>query len=89
MDRDFMEEYYNLKYVDTFLPTAIETNEDCKKLYKETMEMEGRIEEVLRSMGEEYLSLHRRLFVAKGELEELVMRLAYLQGSEDREKMLR
>lgn len=88
MNRAFMEEYYDLKYIDTFLPLALETYENCKKLYKEIMQMEGRAETAMRNMGEEYLSLYRKLFVARGELEELLMRLAYLQGAEDREKML-
>lgn len=89
MDKAFMEEYYDLKYKDTFLPLAMEENESCRSLYKEIMQMEGQVESIMRSMGEECLLLHRKLFVARGEQEELIMRLAYLQGAEDRDKMLR
>lgn len=89
VDKVFMEEYYDLKYQDTLLPLEIEANEDCRKQYEEIMQMEGQLEAVMRSMGEECLLLHRKLFVARGELEEMIMRLAYLQGAEDREKMLR
>lgn len=88
MNRIFMEEYYNLKYADTFLAQAMEENEGCRKLYGEIMELDGRIEAAMRSMGEEYLMLHRKLFAAKGEFNELILRLAYLQGAEDRERML-
>lgn len=89
MDRAFMEEYYDLKYKDTFLPLAMEENESCESLYKEIMQMEGKIESIMRGMGEECLLLHRKLFVAREEQEERIMRLAYLQGAEDRDKMLR
>lgn len=89
MDSTFMEGYYDLKYKDTFLPFAMGKSEDCKRLYKEIMQMEGQVETAMRSIGEESLLLHRKLFIAKGEMEELIMRLAYLQGAEDREKMLR
>lgn len=89
MDKAFMEEYYNLKYQDTFLPLAMEENEDCRRMYREVMQIEGQLEAIMRSMGEECLLLHRKLFVARGELEEMIMRLAYLQGAEDRSKMLR
>lgn len=89
MDKAFMEKYYGLKYQDTFLPLAIEENAECGKLYEEIMQMEGRLESVMRGMGKECLLLHRNLFAARGELEEMIMRLAYLQGAEDRDKMLR
>ena len=89
MDKAFMEEYYDLKYKDTFLPLAMQENGSCENLYKEIMQMEEQTESIMRSMGEECLLLHRKLFVARGELEEMVMRLAYLQGAEDRDKMLR
>lgn len=88
MDKAFMEEYYNLKYQDTFLPLAIETNADCRKLYNEVMQAEGQIESIMRSIGEECLLLHGKLFAARGELEEMIIRLAYLQGADDRNKML-
>lgn len=88
MNRAFMEEYYDLKYPDTFMPEAIEKYECYKNLYDEVMELEGQAEAAMREMGEEYLKLHGRLFVTKGKLDELIMRLAYLQGAEDRDKML-
>lgn len=84
-----MEEYYNLKYQDGFMLKAMELEDDCKSLQEEVMVMEGQIENVMREKGEECMLLHRKLFVAKGELDECVMRLAYLQGAEDREKMLK
>lgn len=89
MDREFMEGYYNLKYQDGFMLKAMELEEHCKSLQEEVMALEGQMEAVMRREGEEYLLLHRKLFVAKGELDELIMRLAYLQGAEDREKMLK
>lgn len=84
-----MEEYYDLKYPDGLMAKLLETERPCKERYDQAMELEGRVEAVLREQGEEYLQLHRTLFVAKGELEELVLRLAYLQGAEDRERMLK
>lgn len=89
MNRGFMKEYYDLKYRDTFMVTAMEIDEHCGELQRRVMEMEGKVETIMRGKGEECLLLHRQLFVARGELDELVMRLAYLQGAEDREKMLR
>lgn len=89
MDKNFMEEYYDLKYQDTFMVTAMKMDKRCEELQREVMELEGQVEAIMRREGEECLLLHRQLFVAKGELDELVMRLAYLQGAEDREKMLR
>lgn len=89
MDREFMEEYYGLKYPDGLTAKLLETAGQCKGLYDKAMELEGKVEAVLRGQGEECLQLHRTLFVTKGELEELVVRLAYLQGAEDREKMLK
>ena len=53
------------------------------------MELEGKAEEIMRRAGEECLLLHGKLFAAKGELDSIALRLAYLQGAEDREKMLR
>lgn len=89
MDREFMEEYYNLKYQDGFMLKAMEMEGRCKDLQEEVMAMEGKMEAIMRREGEECLLFHRKLFVAKGELDELIMRLAYLQGAEDREKMLK
>ncbi len=89
MDRKFMEEYYDLKYRDTFLVCAMDMEKRCKDLHNEVMAMEGQIEAIMRREGEDCLLLHRKLFVAKGELDELVMRLAYLQGAEDRDRMLK
>ena len=89
MDKKFMEEYYNLKYADTFPAHALEKNECCRKLYTQMMELMGRTESAMRNMGEEYLMLHRDLFVANSDFQECLVQLAYLQGAEDREKMLR
>lgn len=89
MDRKFMEDYYWLKYQDGFMVKAIESDEECRGVYHNVIELEGKIEAIMRKEGEDCLLSHRKLFVAKGELDELVMRLAYLQGAEDREKMLR
>lgn len=89
MDRKFMEEYYDLKYQDTLLPVFMEEDEKCRKLQEEVMRLQGQVEEAMRGMGEESLQVHRKLFVLTGELEELMMRLAYLQGAKDREEMLR
>ena len=33
MDKAFMEEYYDLKYKDTFLPLAMQENGSCENLY--------------------------------------------------------
>lgn len=89
MDMAFMEEYYNLRYEDTFMLHALENNAGCRELYEEIMQMEGRVEEAMRRMGDGYLQLHIDLFTAKGKMDELLIRLAYLKGAEDREKMLR
>lgn len=89
MDKIFMEEYYHLKYADTFLAYALEKNERCRNLYAKWMELIGRTETAMQNMGKEYLTLHRELFVASSEFEEYLMQLAYLQGAHDREKMLR
>lgn len=89
MDRVFMEEYYDLKYRDGFMLNALELDRQCKDLQDTIMELEGQAEAAMRKEGEECLLLHGKLFAAKGELDDLVMRLAYLQGAEDREKMLR
>ena len=84
-----MEDYYWLKYQDGFMVKAMESDQQCNELYHKIMELEGRVEEVMQREGEECLLLHGKLFAAKGELESMVLRLAYLQGAEDREKMLR
>ena len=89
MDREFMEGYHDLKYPDTFMVRAMELDRHCAQLQREVMELEGQIEVVMRREGEECLQLHQKLFVAKGKLDELVMRLAYLQGAGDRERMLK
>ncbi len=88
MNMSFMEEYYNLKYKDTFMLQAVENHEEGRELYQKIMQMEGRVEDAMRSMGKEYLQLHSDLFAAKGKLDDLIVRLAYLKGAEDREKML-
>lgn len=89
MNSSFMEEYYYLKYKDTFIMQAIEDNAECRELYAQIMQMEGMVEKAMRKIGAEYLQLHSDLFAAKGKMDELMMRLAYLKGAEDREKMLR
>lgn len=89
MDREFMDGYYWLKYQDGFMVKAIESDQQCKDLYHKVMELEGKAEEIMRRAGEECLLLHGKLFAAKGELDSIALRLAYLQGAEDREKMLR
>jgi hypothetical protein len=89
MDKIFMEEYFNLKYADTFLTHALGKNEHCKNLYTQMMELMGRAESAMRNMGDEYLMLNRELFVSNSEFQECLVQLAYLQGAEDREKMLR
>ncbi len=89
MDKIFMEKYYHLKYADTFLTHALEKNERCRNLYVKMMELTGRTETAMQNMGDEYLALHRELFVTSSEFQEYLMQLAYLQGAEDREKMLR
>lgn len=89
MDKMFMEEYYSLKYADTFLTHALEKNERCRNLYAQMMALMGRTKTAMRNMGEKSLTLHRELFVASSEFQEYLMQLAYLQGAEDREKMLR
>lgn len=62
MDIEFMKEYYHLKYPDTFLSQAIEKDGKCRELHKEIMRLEGKIEDAMRSMGQEALSLHGELF---------------------------
>jgi hypothetical protein len=57
-------------------------------MHQEIMGLEGQIESLMCSIGDDCLSIHSRLFVAKGELDALIMRQAYLQGARDREKML-
>lgn len=89
MDMAFMEEYYNLRYEDTFMLQAIESNAECRELYQGIMQMEGRMEKAMRQIGNESLQLHNDLFTARGRMDELIIRLAYLKGAEDREKMLR
>lgn len=89
MDAGFMEEYYDLKYNGTLMLQLIEENAECRELYGEVMQMEGIAEDALGRMGKEYLQIHGRLFHAKGKMDECIMRLAYLKGAQDREKMLR
>lgn len=89
MNTAFMEEYYNLKYENTFILQAITEHAECRELYEKIMHLEGMVEEALRNMGKEYLQLHSNLFTEKGKMDELITRLAYLKGAEDREKMLR
>lgn len=84
-----MEEYYYLKYKDTFMIQVMKEHEECQKLYEDIMRMEGMLEEAMRKMGKEYLQIHSDLFTAKGRMDELLMCLAYLKGAEDREKMLK
>lgn len=86
MDKEFMEEYYWLKYQDGFMVKAMESDQQCRDLYDKVMELEGKVEEIMRRAGEECLLFHEKLFSTKGELESIVLRLAYLQGAEDREK---
>lgn len=88
MNRAFMREYYDLRYDETLMPTIMKSNEECRRLHKEIMGLEGQIESFMRSIGDECLSVHRRLFVAKGDFDALIMRQAYLQGARDRERML-
>lgn len=89
MDRVFMEEYYQMKYQDTLFLRLKEQNEQCEKLYEKIMLLESQVEAAMMEKGEGFLKIHGKLFVAKGELDELVMRLAYLQGAADREAMLK
>lgn len=89
MDIRFLEKYYQLKYPDTFMVHAIETDETCRGLYKNIMQLEGNVEDIMRSMGKDYLALHEKLFSLKGQMDERVMWLAYLQGAKDREDMLK
>lgn len=89
MDIGFLEKYYELKYPDTFMVHAIEADETCMGLYKDIMQLEGKVEAAMRSMGKDYLSLHEKLFSLKGKMDERVMWLAYLQGAKDCESMLK
>ena len=69
MNTRFMEEYYYLKYKDTFMMQAMEDHEEFRKLYDEIMRMEGMVEEAMRKMGKEYLQIHSDLFAAKGKMD--------------------
>jgi hypothetical protein len=89
MNRVFMQEYYNLRYQDTLMPLIIERSEECRKLYHKIMGLEGQTEQIMRGIGDECLMVHGQLFVAKGEFESLIISQAYLQGAEDRERMLK
>lgn len=89
MDIGFLEKYYQLKYPDTFMVHAIEADETCRRLYRNIMQLEGNVEDVMRSMGKDYLALHEKLFSLKGQMDERMMWLAYLQGAKDREEMLK
>ena len=53
MDKEFMEDYYWLKYQDGFMVKAMELDRQCRDLYYEVMELEGKAEEIMRRVGEE------------------------------------
>ena len=89
MNRNFMQEYYGLKYQEGLLPLLLGQDGESSLLYEKIMELEGQLEEAMRQLGKEYLELHQSLFRTRGELEALILPLAYLQGAEDREDMLR
>lgn len=89
MDIGFLEKYYELNYPDTFMVHAIEADKTCMGLYNDIMQLEGRVETAMRSMGKDYLALHEKLFSLKGQMDERMMLLAYLQGAKDREEMLK
>ena len=88
MNKEFMEEYYDLKYPDTFIETALEQDEDFKNMNQEVDQLKGKVEDIMRAQGKEALHLCEKLFEAEAQSDELLVRLAYLQGAADREKML-
>lgn len=83
-----MEEYYDLKYPDTFIETALEQEESFQSMNQEVDLLKGKVEDFMRMQGKEALQLCEKLFEAEAQSDELVVRLAYLQGAADREKML-
>lgn len=89
MNIGFLEEYYQLKYPDTIMMYILEADKTCRELYKDIMQLEGRVEDAMRGMGRECLALHDKLFSMKGQLDERIVWLAYLQGAKDREEMLK
>lgn len=87
MNKEFMEGYYDLKYPDTFIEAAAEQDESFKSMSQEVTLLKGKVEDVMRMQGKEALRLCEKLFEAEAQNDELVVRLAYLQGAEDRDKM--
>ena len=88
MNKEFMEEYYDLKYPDTFIEAALEQDEDFKSMNQEVDLLKGEVEDFMRMQGKEALHICEKLFETKAQSDELLVRLAYLQGAADREKML-
>ena len=88
MDKEFIERYYDLKYPDTFIETALEQDEDFKSMHQEIYLLKGMVEDFMRMQGKEALHLCEKLFETEAQSDELLVRLAYLQGVADREKMM-
>ncbi|MCI8635722.1 MAG: hypothetical protein HFJ05_09040 [Eubacterium sp.] len=88
MNKKFVEEYYDLKYPDTYIETAEEQDEKFKSMGQEVMLLKGQVEDVMGKQGKEALRLCEKLFEAESRYNELLVRLAYLQGARDKEKML-
>ena len=89
MDREFMSDYYEMRYES--LMTGAEQFEDPEYRLASThlREAEDELAKLIGGVGTDGWCIYERCIDAHHEIEGLYYKQLYLAGAEDREKMLR
>jgi hypothetical protein len=89
MNKAFMEEYYEMKYIDDdFLYEVMEDNLKISKVTDAIAELQTDFEDKLKKQNTKLFNQFDQLMDLYEKKEGLILKMMYLLGAEDREKML-
>ena len=89
MDRDFMLQYYKKVYGPDPLWVLTHDEEEFKDLQERYKEAQEILCKLVGGIGSETWHAVEHMLSFRYETEDLVARLGYMKGAEDRERMLR
>lgn len=87
MDREFMENYFDTMYSE-FEDVILETNSDYAAEVKAGRRLQAKFSQIYGTNSDVW-KLHIAIVDSYLHQAEIIKREAYLQGAEDRERMLR
>ena len=89
MDKEFMSDYYEMRFESLMTRTEQFDNPDYRQAEQELCEAEDALAELIGTVGTEGWRLYERCIDARHNIEGFHYKMLYLSGAEDREKMLR